>query len=79
MTNLCDQKVVLSYVATILHYKYCRSRTVTRSVNKGVKGDLPSAMEKQVTRCDEPVEPLLKLFFKNEHLDISWLYFELIV
>ena len=48
-----------------------RSRTITRSVNKGVKGDLPSAMEKQVTRCDEPVEPLLKLFFKNEHLDIS--------
>ncbi|XP_065920523.1 integrator complex subunit 10-like [Dysidea avara] len=48
-----------------------RSRTVTRSVNKGVKGDLPSAMEKQVTRCDEPVEPLLKLFFKTEHLDIS--------
>lgn len=48
-----------------------RSRTVTRSTNKGVKGDLASVMEKQVVRCDEPVEPLLKLFFKNEHLDIS--------
>ena len=49
----------------------CRSRTVTRSTNKGVKGDLAGVMEKQVVRCDEPVEPLLKLFFKNEHLDIS--------
>jgi len=48
-----------------------RSRTTTRSANKGVKGDLASVMEKQVVRCDEPVEPLLKIFFKNEHLDIS--------
>ena len=48
-----------------------RSRTVTRSTNKGVKGDLASVMEKQVVRCDEPIEPLLKTFFKNEHLDIG--------
>ena len=49
----------------------CRSRTVTRSTNKGVKGDLAGVMEKQVVRCDEPVEPLLKQFFKNEQLDIN--------
>ena len=48
-----------------------RLRTVTRSTNKGVKGDLASVMEKQVVRCDEPIEPLLKMFFKNEQLDIS--------
>ncbi|EDO31262.1 predicted protein, partial [Nematostella vectensis] len=39
-----------------------RARTVTRGVNKGVKEDFRSAMEKQVMRSDESIEPLLKGF-----------------
>ena len=64
----CYYGIVIEAVLLLMYY---RSRTVTRSSNKGVKGDLASVMEKQVVRCDEPIEPLLKTFFKNEHLDIG--------
>lgn len=48
-----------------------RSRTVTRGVNRGAREDLMAAMEKQIKRCDEPIEPLLRTFFKQEKLSFS--------
>jgi len=30
-----------------------------------------TAMEKQIKRCDEPIEPLLRTFFKQEKLSFS--------
>ncbi|XP_048588129.1 integrator complex subunit 10 isoform X2 [Nematostella vectensis] len=47
-----------------------RARTVTRGVNKGVKEDFRSAMEKQVMRSDESIEPLLKGFFEENQSHI---------
>ena len=47
-----------------------RSRTVTRGVNRGAKEDFTSAMEAQLKRCGEPIEPLLRKFFKQEKLSL---------
>lgn len=43
-----------------------QSRTVTRGVNKGVKEDFKTTMEKQVARCGENMEHLIRLFLKEE-------------
>jgi hypothetical protein len=48
-----------------------RGRTVTRGVNRGARADLVVAMEKQIMRCDEPIEPLLRTFFVQENLSID--------
>lgn len=49
----------------------CRTRTVTRGVNRGAREELMYAMEQQIKRCDEPVEPLLRRFFKQEKLSLG--------
>ena len=48
-----------------------RSRTVTRGVNRGARVDLMGAMEKQVKRYNEPIEPILRTFFKEEKLSLD--------
>ena len=53
---------------------YCcvvRARTVTRGVNRGARVDLVGAMEKQIKRCDEPLETILRTFFVQENLSID--------
>ena len=45
-----------------------RSRTVTRGVNSRAKEELVSAVEQQLERCEEPLELILKTFFKQEKL-----------
>lgn len=52
-------------------YDTYRSRAVTRGVNRGARVDLMGAIEKQVKRSSEPIEPLLRTFFKNEKLSID--------
>lgn len=47
-----------------------KSRTVTRGVNRGAKEDFTTAMEAQLKRCGEPIEPLLRKFFKQEKLSL---------
>jgi integrator complex subunit 10 len=51
-----------------------KMRTVTRGVNKGAREELMYAMEQQIKRCDEPVEPLLRQFFKQEKLSLGGKY-----
>jgi integrator complex subunit 10 len=46
-------------------------RTVTRGVNRGAREELMYAMEQQIRRCDEPVEPLLRKFFQQEKLSLG--------
>ena len=48
-----------------------RSRAVTQGVNRGARVDLMGAIEKQVKRSAEPIESLLRTFFKNEKLSID--------
>ncbi|XP_064407227.1 integrator complex subunit 10-like isoform X2 [Halichondria panicea] len=48
-----------------------KSRTVTRGVNRGARVDLMGAMEKQVRRCEEPIEPILRTFFKEQKLSLD--------
>ncbi|XP_019620271.1 PREDICTED: integrator complex subunit 10-like [Branchiostoma belcheri] len=43
-----------------------RQRTVTRGVHKGVKEDFRLAMERQVARCSEHVDTLIKKFLTEE-------------
>jgi integrator complex subunit 10 len=43
-----------------------QARTVTRGVNKGVSEDFRTAIERQVTRCNENIEKLLARFFIDE-------------
>ena len=45
---------------------FFRSRTVTRGINKCAKEDLKAALEKQVSRSDESIEKLLRLFLVDE-------------
>ncbi len=45
---------------------YCRQRTVTRGVNKGVKEDFKVTMEKQVCRSHENVETIIRQFLVEE-------------
>lgn len=53
-----------------------KQRAVTRGINKGAKEELRSAIEKQVSRCDEPLQPILVQFliekrstlFQNVHM-----------
>ena len=47
-----------------------RSRTVTRGVNRGAREELMSAMERQIQRCGDPIEPLLRDFFRQEKLSL---------
>lgn len=54
-----------------MHICVRRTRTVTRGVNRGVRVDLMGAMEKQIKRCDEPLEPILRTFFVQENLSID--------
>lgn len=44
----------------------CRTRTVTRGVNKGVKQDFQAALEKQVIRSEENIENIIRHFFVDE-------------
>jgi len=44
---------------------------VTRGVNRGARVDLMGAMEKQVKRCKEPIEPILRTFFREEKLSLD--------
>ena len=44
---------------------------MTRGVNRGARVDLMGAIEKQVKRSNEQIEPLLRTFFKNEKLSID--------
>ena len=43
-------------------------RAVTRGANNKVKEDIATAMEKQLLRCNEPIDGVLKTFFKHEKL-----------
>ncbi|KAK3726896.1 hypothetical protein QZH41_016682 [Actinostola sp. cb2023] len=47
-----------------------RTRTVTRGVNKGAKEDFKSAIEKQVLRCEENVDVILRMFLEEERNSI---------
>ena len=58
-------------MAVSLFSPLCRTRAVTRGVNRGARVDLMGAIEKQVKRSCEPIEPLLRTFFKNEKLAIE--------
>lgn len=60
--------LILHSLPPILSFFPGRSRTVTRGANRGAREDLMSAMERQIKRCEEPVEPLLRLFFKQEKI-----------
>ena len=44
----------------------CRQRTVTRGVNKGVIEDFKVTLEKQIKRCNESVEKIIRKFLTNE-------------
>ena len=60
------------YMHAHVHVLYVRrTRTVTRGVNRGARVDLMGAMEKQIKRCDEPLEPILRSFFVQENLSID--------
>lgn len=50
----------------LLVFFFFRQRTVTRGVNKGVKEDFRSAMERQVARCEECLDQLLIQFLTQE-------------
>jgi integrator complex subunit 10 len=39
---------------------------VTRGVNKGVKEDFKVALEKQVSRCNENIESIIRSFLAEE-------------
>lgn len=47
-----------------------QQRTVTRGVNKGVTEDFKVMMEKQVRRCDEPIESIIREYLLNERPSI---------
>ena len=47
---------------------------MTRGVNRGAREELMLAMEQQIRRCDEHVEPLLRQFFKQEKLSLGGKY-----
>ena len=49
---------------------------MTRGVNRGAREELMYAMEQQIKRCDEPVEPLLRQFFKKEKLSLGGNYYK---
>ena len=36
-------------------------------MNRGARKELMSAMERQIKRCEEPIEHLLRLFFKQKN------------
>ena len=64
-------------VVVLVIYHMCivtlgtRTRTVTRGVNRGAREELMYAMEQQIKRCEEPIEPLLREFFKQEKLSLG--------
>ena len=69
-TKYCGINCVLTVKVYVWLFCWgpCRRRTVTRGVNRGAREELMLAMEQQIKRCDEPVEPLLRHFFKqNSH------------
>ena len=45
---------------------YFRQRTVTRGVNKGVTEDFKVMMEKQINRCDEQPEVVIRQFLTDQ-------------
>ena len=45
---------------------FFRQRTVTRGVNKGVIEDFKATLEKQIKRCNESVERVIRTFLTNE-------------
>uniref|UniRef100_T1J3C9 Integrator complex subunit 10 n=1 Tax=Strigamia maritima TaxID=126957 RepID=T1J3C9_STRMM len=63
LANIGDINLDLLPVSTS---QIAKQRTVTRGVNKGVKEDLRSAMERQVARCEESLDLLLIQFLTQE-------------
>ena len=49
----------------------CRTRTVTRGLNREAREELMAAVDRQVQRCHEPIEPVLREFFQKEKLCIT--------
>ena len=47
---------------------------MTRGVNRGAREELMVAMEHQLKRCEEPIDPLLRRFFKQEKLALGGKY-----
>jgi len=45
-----------------------RSRTVTRGVIKGVKEDFKVTLEKQVARCNDSIERVIRQFLVDERV-----------
>lgn len=73
----CNRQYLREHVQALYVKKWplCfRLRTVTRGVNRGAREELMYAMEQQIKRCDEPVEPLLRQFFKQEKLSLGGKY-----
>ena len=58
----CLKKLLLSLFLQITHIR----RTITRGVNRGAREELMSAVERQIKRFEEPIEPLLRLIFLNK-------------
>lgn len=48
-----------------------RTRTVTRGLNREAREELMAAVDRQVQRCHEPIEPVLREFFQKEKLYIT--------
>ncbi|KAL5469034.1 hypothetical protein EMCRGX_G030221 [Ephydatia muelleri] len=48
-----------------------RTRTVTRGLNREAREELMAAVDRQVQRCHEPIEPVLREFFQKEKLCIT--------
>ena len=44
---------------------------MTRGVNRGAREELMYAMEQHIKRYEEPIEPLLREFFKQEKLSLG--------
>ena len=44
---------------------------MTRGVNRVARGDLMGAVEKQIKKCEDPIEPLLRTFFREEKLSLD--------
>lgn len=45
-----------------------RTRAVTRGVNNRAKEEMTAAMDRQLTRCQESIDFVLRTFFKQERL-----------
>ena len=66
----CLLLAIIHKLSNITYFS-SRPRTVTRGVNRNVRVDLVGAMERQIKRCHEPIEPILREFFQHENLSVD--------